>query len=92
MQDLQYRLGRAEARAEITERAESTLRESLERERADRAERRAEELERRFGADQEPPNPPEMAAAEPERVDTGPATAESQTSAPRLWWKRWFGG
>ncbi len=93
VQDLQYRLGRAEARAEITERAESTLRESLERERerADRADRRAEELERRFGATQEPPDPPETAAAEPERVDTGPATAGSQASAQRPWWRRMFG-
>ena len=44
--DLSYRLGRAEARAELTERAESTLQEQLvrERERADRleAELRAE--------------------------------------------------
>ncbi len=38
--DLSYRLGRAEARAELTERAESTLQEQLirERERADRLE------------------------------------------------------
>ncbi len=46
----------------------------------------------RTGADQEPPDPPETAAAEPERVDIGPATAGSQTSAQRPWWRRWFGG
>jgi excisionase family DNA binding protein len=43
VQDLNYRLGRAEARAELTERAESTLREQLERER-ERADRLEEEL------------------------------------------------
>lgn len=50
VQELQYRLGRAEARAELTEEAESTLREErerllvdLERER-ERAERMEEEL------------------------------------------------
>lgn len=50
VQELQYRLGRAEARAELTERAESTLREERERLLADlkrereRAERIEEEL------------------------------------------------
>ena len=50
VQQLQYRLGRAEARAELTERAESTLREERERLLADlerereRAERIEEEL------------------------------------------------
>lgn len=33
VEDLSYRLGRSEARAELTERAESTVREALERER-----------------------------------------------------------
>jgi hypothetical protein len=52
VQELQYRLGRAEARAELTERAESTLREERERLLADlerergRAERIEEELRR----------------------------------------------
>lgn len=41
--DLSYRLGRAEARAELTELAESTLREQLERER-ERADRLEAEL------------------------------------------------
>jgi excisionase family DNA binding protein len=41
--DLNYRLGRAEARAELTEVAESTLREQLQRER-ERADRLEEEL------------------------------------------------
>ncbi len=41
--DLNYRLGRAEARAELTELSESTVREQLERER-ERADRLEEEL------------------------------------------------
>jgi excisionase family DNA binding protein len=50
LRDLEHRLGRAEARAELTEQAESTLREQLERER-ERADRLEEELreERRKG-------------------------------------------
>jgi excisionase family DNA binding protein len=41
--DLNYRLGRAEAQAELTELAESTVHEQLERER-ERADRLEEEL------------------------------------------------
>jgi excisionase family DNA binding protein len=41
--DLSYRLGRAEAQAQLTELAESTVREQLERER-ERADRLEEEL------------------------------------------------
>ncbi len=83
------------------------LRDQLDREREARTEERRRhdtiiaQLTQRIpelepaaspGADQEPPDPPETAAEEMERVDTGPATAESQTSAPRPWWRRWFGG
>ena len=42
VRELEHRLGRAEARAELTERAESSLREELERER----ERGREERQR----------------------------------------------
>ena len=47
VQELHYRLGQAETRAELTEKAESTLRESLEREqlRADAERERADRLE-----------------------------------------------
>jgi hypothetical protein len=46
VEDLSYKLGRSEARAELTERAESTVREALERERerADRLEAEARQL------------------------------------------------
>lgn len=42
IRELEHRLGRAEARAELTERTESSLREDLEREREERREAREE--------------------------------------------------
>jgi hypothetical protein len=45
LRELEHRLGRAEARSELTERTESSLREDLEREREERREAR-EEAER----------------------------------------------
>lgn len=45
LRELEHRLGRAEARAELTERTESSLREDLAREREERQEAR-EEAER----------------------------------------------
>jgi hypothetical protein len=52
VQDLSYRLGRSEARAELTELAESTIREDLERERrrADRLEDEARQLREQLEA------------------------------------------
>jgi hypothetical protein len=52
VEDLSYRLGRSEARAELTERAESTVREALERERerADRLEAEARQLREQIEA------------------------------------------
>jgi excisionase family DNA binding protein len=52
VEDLSYRLGRSEARAELTERAESSIRESLERERerADRMEEEARQLREQIEA------------------------------------------
>jgi chromosome segregation ATPase len=50
VRDLRYRLGQAEGRLELTEVAQSTLQESLqrERERADRLEEEARELRERL--------------------------------------------
>ena len=47
VRELRYQLGRTEGRLELTEKAESTLRESLdrERERADKERERAEQLQ-----------------------------------------------
>lgn len=52
MEDLSYRLGRSEARAELTEIAESTIKEQLqrERERADRMEEEARQLREQIEA------------------------------------------
>ncbi len=52
VEDLSYKLGRSEARAELTERAESTVREALERERerADRLEAEARQLREQIEA------------------------------------------
>jgi hypothetical protein len=52
VEDLQYQLGRSEARTELTERAESTIREALqrERERADRLEAEARQLREQIEA------------------------------------------
>lgn len=52
VEDLSYRLGRTEARAELTEQAESTIKEQLqrERERADRMEEEARQLREQIEA------------------------------------------
>ena len=83
-------------RLELSERAESTLREELETERRRReaAERRAEDLERRLKKErQEPTEPVEMVTEEPEgtppRSDTGAPQPDAQR---RPWWRRVFGG
>jgi len=77
-------------RLEITERAESTLREELEEERRlrEEAERRAEDLERRLQERQEAPSGP---AVDPEGSEPRPATGGAQEAAQRPWWRRWFG-
>jgi hypothetical protein len=101
VQDLQYKLGRAEARAEITERAESTIREERnrliddlererqradqERERTQRLEAELEALRRRLGA-------PERAAEQPESRQPRSSTPDPQKPAqPRSWWRRRLG-
>jgi hypothetical protein len=52
VEDLSYRLGRSEARAELTEIAESTIKEQLQREceRADRMEEEARQLREQIEA------------------------------------------
>ncbi len=81
-------------RLQLTAQAESTLREALdrERERADRAERRLEELEARLSAPAEGSEPRERAAdapggAEDHREHRGGPEEDVQ----RSWWRRWFG-
>lgn len=81
------------------------LREQLDREREARTEERRRhdtiiaqltsripELEPAVppGGSPEQRDPPETAAAEPEREESRPATATPQTSTQRPWWKRLF--
>lgn len=91
VEDLSYRLGRSEARAELTERAESTLREErdrlvreLEEERAERR-RLAERLEQYEGERQEP-----SAGSKPEGFPL-PGATERDVGDQRSWWRRLFG-
>jgi len=89
VQELQYRLGRAEARVELTAQAESTLREALERERerADRLE--AELLEMMHKT---PPEAQESAVSASENVGEDTAFPEQQEpSQRRSWWRAFFG-
>jgi excisionase family DNA binding protein len=96
VQDLQYRLGRAEAQVELTAQTESTLREQLTREqaRADRLE--AELLESR----RPPPEPSPEPSPEPREASAratpwpGSGTVPPEPQEPperRSWWRRFFG-
>ncbi len=92
IEDLSYRLGRTEARAELTERAESTVREErdrllqeLEEERAERrrlAERLEHLEEERQGTSSSVGRPEGFPSPGPTEEDVG------EVRAP--WWKRIF--
>jgi excisionase family DNA binding protein len=93
VQDLQYRLGRAEAQVELTARTESTLREQLAREqaRADRLEAELKEVRRPLLVPREEPETPAETA---EGTDTPPGWGQAETSVQRRsrsWWRRFFG-
>jgi hypothetical protein len=82
-------------RLEITERAESTLREELaeERRRREEAERRAEDLERLLRERQEAPQEPaEVPEGSEPRHATGGAREAAEPPERRSWWRRVFGG
>ena len=81
-------------RLELTERAESTLREELESERARRelAERERDELAAELASLQEARDAPQTTTDEAEGHEERPFTEEAQEgSEPRSWWRRWFG-
>ncbi len=80
-------------RLQLTAQAESTLREALERERerADRAERRLDELEARLAVPVEAPEPRETAADAPGESDHGEHRGGPEEDVQRSWWRRWFG-
>jgi hypothetical protein len=96
VQDLQYRLGRAEAQVELTAQTESTLREALERER-ERADRLEAELREHRGvrpeSTRDEPHGPETVAEEPEGTDTPTGQGDRETGVQRRssWWRRFFG-
>jgi hypothetical protein len=77
VQELQYKLGRAEARAELTERAESTLREDLEREHVE-AQRRVEQTRATLEEERR-----RREAAERERDDLRRRSAGVEQPAPQ---------
>lgn len=88
VESLSYRLGRSEARAELTEKAESTLREDrdrlareLEEERAERR-RLVERLERLEGASLAPTTPPPAASGptpdDPTKTDIARGASEGE--------------
>ena len=88
----------AQARLELTERAESTLREErdrvrqelgAERERRERAESERDELAARLAALEEPRESPHTAGEDAGGVED-PFAEEARPE--RSWWRRWFGG
>jgi hypothetical protein len=81
-------------RLELSERAESTLREELaeERRRREEAEREREDLRQELATIRESRKSPETLEEEPRRVDPRPTAEEAQEGAQRPWWRRWFGG
>jgi hypothetical protein len=88
LEEVQYELGRAEGRLELTTQAESTLREQLAREQA-----RADRLEAELREAQRPPPSmrvaPETASEGEDSVDIPPDQQEPVQR--RSWWKRFFG-
>ena len=89
VQDLQYRLGRAEAKVELTERTESTLREQLahERERANRLEAELRREARRSTSE-----PRDAAERAMEDVSDSKTPSSNVEESRASWWQRWFGG
>ena len=87
LEDVQYELGRAEARLELAGQAESTLQEVLERER-ERADRLETELrETRKPQLLEPRAAPETVSENADRRDDPLEPAQRRSS----WWRRFFG-
>ena len=80
-------------RLELTEQAQSTLREELieERRRREEAEREREDLRQELAAVRESRESPQTVEEEPERAEPRPATVESQEPVQRPWWRRVFG-
>jgi hypothetical protein len=80
LEDVQYELGRAEARLELTTQAESTLREALERER-ERADRLETELREVQNPTPEPRDGPGTASEGKDRGRGKPGVAGAYTAS-----------
>src|SRR4028119_2167004 len=95
LEAVQYELGRAESRFELTSQAESTLREDLarERERADAERKRADRLEAELREVRKPPSEPQDVSKTVSKDVSGGASAPpSNTEEPRAsWWRGFFG-
>jgi hypothetical protein len=81
-------------RLELTEQAQSTLREELieERRRREEAEREREDLRRELATVRESRESPQPGQEQPERADHQPATGGTQEGVQRRpWWRRMFG-
>ena len=80
-------------RLELSERAESTLREELaeERRRREEAEREREDLRQELAAVRESRESPQIVEEVQERAEPRPTTVESQESVQRPWWRRVLG-
>jgi predicted phage gp36 major capsid-like protein len=88
-------------RLELTERAQSTLRDEQrralqeleeERRRREEAERERDDLRRELYALREPRQFPETVEDAPDRAEPHSATGGAQEGAQRPWWRRMFGG
>jgi hypothetical protein len=90
LEDVQYELGRAEARLELTTQTESTLQDALERER-ERADRLEAELRE---AHKPPPGPRDAPETSSEATDNRGEEAPPEQQKPaqrRSWISRFFG-
>jgi hypothetical protein len=81
-------------RSEISEKAESTLREELaeEQRRREEAERERDELRRELYALRETPEASETGEQQQGRGQPHPATGGAQEGTQRPWWRRVLGG
>jgi hypothetical protein len=81
-------------RLEISEKAESTLREELaeERRRREEAERERDDLRRELYALREPRQSPETGELQQGRGAPHTDRVESQEGTQRPWWRRVLGG
>ncbi len=95
VRELRYLLGRTEGRLELVQDAEHTLRDRLAREveRADRAERRVEELEAKLTLPLERPNGSESLVEPPDRSEeeAPPDNHVAQREGRSSWRQRFFG-